>query len=379
MTGKKQNTGILIAVITLVVALAVILGTMIAQIIGMVGRVQRAREAIDGLGKITMESLDTINDTQKLLDKLTDSERKWVKNQDTLTQAQKEYKRLEDSIQTAKDALDAVETPITVNSRASINKAREAFDALKADNLTGYVQEEEEILSNFENLWADEYALSQIAAGEELDKQGQYAEAMEAFYDVMDNYPSRKLEASERAAETLENWAQACYDGKDYESTGDRLEEAKRRGLSSDGLSAMEQKLEKKLASIRPTNGKTIKKSIDWGYGEFKVTAGDQDLCYKLENLDNPEKYAVIFVRKNETATIKVKDGRYMMKYTVGDTWYGNEEMFGRTAQYAKINEVVEYETTRSGSWVYYSSQSIDLSEHSIGDPGIPAISGSQW
>lgn len=382
-SNQKEKRGILIAVIALVTAVVLAAGALTVQTSMRIQernrRIESVQAAIDSLGKISMESLQAIDDAEKMLSNLPEQEQEQIENRDTLADARKEYHRLEGKIQAALDALDAVKTPITVDSKDSIDKARAAFDDLKADNLSEYVEEEAEILANFEALWADEYALSQLSSGEELRNQGQYEDAMKAFYDVMDNYPSREAEAKEHAAATIATWAQVCYDAKDYEATHSRLTEAKDRDLGSDALTAIEKKLNKKLDSLRPQNGKTIKKTINWGYGGFKVTAGDQDICYKLENLDNPEKYAIVYVRRNESATIKVKDGRYVMKYTLGDIWFGNEQMFGLNAQYAKISESVEYKTTYSGSWVYYSTQSIDLSKHAIGDWGIPAISRSEW
>lgn len=54
----------------------------------------------------------------------------------------------------------------------------------------------------------------------------------------------------------------------------------------------------------------------------------------------NPDRYTLFFVRANETATISVKEGEYIIKYTTGLTWYGTEEMFGSTASFTQADDV---------------------------------------
>ena len=380
---KNQTKGIRIATVVLqITVILVVIALIVQTIMGFQARsrrIERVQSAIDTLGSISMESGRDIEAAEEMLRALPEKEQDMIANRDVLSEARKEYQRLEALLQTARDAFNAIQTPITVDSKEAIEKARTAFDALAPDHLTEYVKNEEERLTNFEILWEDEYALSLVASGEELYEQGQYGSAMEKFYDVMDNHPSRQTEAREQAVKTMEVWAKACYDEKDYKSALNRLKEAEDRALTSDALTQLRASLDRTLAGLRPANGSAIQRTIAWGHGEFEVTAGDQDLCFKLVSKEDSQKCAVVFVRKNETAKINVADGSYVFKYTQGDNWFGNDKMFGSDAKYAIVNDDVEYSTTYSGSWVYYSTMSFDASKHTIGEYGIPEIPIAEW
>lgn len=344
-------------------------------------RIQSVEDAIGALGAISPDSLPAIEAAEAKLDSLTQEERDRVANLTVLSDARKEYQRLDEKLRAVDAALNVVKIPITVEDKNAIERARAAFDALEEDNLSGYRAEEKKTLSGYEKEWTKAYANSLLDTGKALCEQGKYQDALATYYDAMDNYYFVSAKAKEGAITTLESWLLECYEAKDYEAMYDLLQESKQRGFaySSDSLMKIAEKLNKKLDALRPRNGKVLKKNINWGYCEFEVTAGSQDVCFKLESRDDPETYAIVYVRESETASIKVKDGSYIMKYTQGDAWFGDEKMFGKDAQFGKVDEVVSFKTTRNGSWVRYSKKYIVLSDHSIGEIGIPAISRSEW
>lgn len=344
-------------------------------------RIHSVEDAINSLGTISPDSLPLIEAAEAKLNSLPQEEQNSVSNLAVLSDAREEYQHLDGKLQAADAALNAIRSPITVEDKSAIEKARKAFDALKADDLSHYRREEERTLVKFEEQWTRAYANSLIDNGNTLREKGKYQEALDVFYETMDNYQVVSFAAKKGAVTTLESWLQECYNAGDYETVYNQLQESQKRGLdqTSDTLTTLGQKLDKALKSKRPLNGKVLDKNLNWGYCEFTVTAGNQDVCYKLESVLELNKYVIVYVRKNETATIKVEDGSYFLKYTLGDAWFGNEAMFGKDAKCGKIDGIVSFNTTRMGSWVYYSEKTISLFGHNIGDTGISIISRSDW
>lgn len=169
------------------------------------------------------------------------------------------------------------------------------------------------------------------------DSRGEYEKAVEMFYDVMEEYPSRKADAAKGAVKTLETWLTQCYDEKDYETPLVQIQKAEQMGVRSDTLTELNDTVEKKIAPYRPANGKKIRNNISWGYGKMAVTAGDRDVLLKVENRENPDKYLTVYIRKNETVNLNLEDGRYRMKYMTGIAWIGSNQMFGKAAEYYEV------------------------------------------
>ena len=105
---------------------------------------------------------------------------------------------------------------------------------------------------------------------------------------------------------------------------------------------------------MRPANGKMFAVRMEQGYCKMVITAKGSDLCIKLTSTSDPEKYTIYYIREGETFAMHVKDGKYNLKYGYGDTWYGQEEMFGSGGHYYQLNSVFELDTLYLGGWVQY-------------------------
>ena len=106
------------------------------------------------------------------------------------------------------------------------------------------------------------------------------------------------------------------------------------------------------MAEMQYNSGKleecmNLLETISTTYNETEESAA---LLEKLENLTDPSKCVMFYVRKGEQATVKVRDGAYIAKYTTGKYWFGQEGMFGENASFVKADDIMEFTTTQSGS-----------------------------
>lgn len=64
----------------------------------------------------------------------------------------------------------------------------------------------------------------------------------------------------------------------------------------------------------------------------------------KIVNAYNEKEEVVsYFIRGGETLDVNLPIGSYVVKYAYGDTWYGEEHLFGENTGYSKADEVLEF------------------------------------
>ena len=167
--------------------------------------------------------------------------------------------------------------------------------------------------------------------------------------------------ARDGACTALTGMAEMQYNSGKLEECMNLLETISTTYNETEESAALLEKLENQLESQRPKSGETFKNSTGWGHNEFTVAASDQDSYVKLENLTDPSKCVMFYVRKGEQATVKVRDGAYIAKYTTGKYWFGQEGMFGENASFVKADDIMEFTTPQSGSTTSYSIIEITL------------------
>ena len=86
-----------------------------------------------------------------------------------------------------------------------------------------------------------------------------------------------------------------------------------------------------------------------------------------------------MYIAANDTATVHVKAGNYSVKYATGAKWYGEEELFGEQTVYTKADTTAKFETTYSGSYVYYNQITYTLYEVAEGNMSTTEISGEDF
>jgi hypothetical protein len=398
------------------------------------GAVSEAEEAIAALGDITPDSGEAVGQIQLMLEELSGKQRRKVENLQEFMEKKSTYERMCELLNEADRTIAAIGT-VTPDSGEKIAEARDAYDALQADNLTGYVEDVYPILEQAEKtysvmtelLTAAREAMKNLgnkvnlgsrsaltAAREAVDNAvdqqlGQYLEqeiktleAMEAEFrqleathlyemaissfssgsynkgneyltNLKSNYPdhekSKVIEGE--AVGLLLGVAETAVKNKEYKTADDILKFCNLNYSSScsgnESYQKLRTNLDKTLGNLRPYNGKTLHNSIGGGWGKLKITAGpDRDALVRVQTVGDPEKYMLFYVRKGETAQVSVKDGSYYVKYCTGSVWYGDKEAFGVKLEDYKILknglfDFINFETTYSGNYVYYSVFSAEV------------------
>lgn len=95
---------------------------------------------------------------------------------------------------------------------------------------------------------------------------------------------------------------------------------------------------------LSPPNSGTARKNVtaeSVAPFEIKTSAGSNYLI-KLENISGV-RVMDIFVRGGDTIEVLVPLGSYILKYAVGDTWYGYEHYFGPDTNYNKANSMLHF------------------------------------
>ena len=108
--------------------------------------------------------------------------------------------------------------------------------------------------------------------------------------------------------------------------------------------------LQVSLKKNEPVTGAVFVGSAKGNYAQIVVKAGDTPALIKLENLDNPDKLLVFYVRAKDTATVRISEGSYSMKIATGERWFSEVELFGEQTRYSKAEGSFDFEVEREGN-----------------------------
>ena len=117
------------------------------------------------------------------------------------------------------------------------------------------------------------------------------------------------------------------------------------------------------LSKKTPKNGAIIERTYNAGRNTFTVTAGDYDTLVKLQLIDEPDKYVLVYVKANQKVKVNLQNGTYRIMYTCGPVWYGNEDMFGDDATFVKLSSTMSLRGYTSGRYIYYHSVTCTLKD----------------
>lgn len=325
--------------------------------------VTKTEKAIAAIGTVTLESEDLIEAAEALYDGLKESQQEKVENAVILTEARTEFDTLKKALDDAIEAIDAIGT-VTMESGDQIKAARAAYDKLKTMGLTSRAEHRLPILTQAEEDYEALYVQILYASAQEQQAAGSHQEALDAYRAIWETYPDAECvpDCKTRAMDCTAALALSEIKAGNLETAMKLLTDVETLCDHTEGYTKANAALEQKLKQLRPTNGRTFKNTLDWGWGEFTVTAdSDRDAYVKLVSIVDPSKYVTFYVHAGQSATVKVKDGSYIVKYTTGENWFGPEAMFGENAAFTKADDTFTFNTTISGSYVHYSNISITL------------------
>lgn len=321
------------------------------------GKVSETEKAINRIGEVNMESGQQIAHAEELYNALPAEKRAKVDNASILRSARQKYDDLCGLVEDAIRAIDAI-GQVTADSGPRIQAAKIACASAEEAGLGSYIKNKF-TLSNAE----DSYGAALLQRAQELLDGKDYQQAYELFGKLLQEYPGSIVASAAEGgqAEALTCIAEQMFNSGDLEGTASALDTLNEHFGSTERTRVLTEKLEKRLSSQRPSTGRKFKDGVGWGYGQFTVSAGSVDACVKLENIADPAKYTLFYVRAGEQATIKVEDGTYRVKYACGKYWFSQDRMFGEKTAFTMAEDTMDFTTTREGSYIYYSDVSITL------------------
>lgn len=319
-------------------------------------------DAIDAIGKVTMESKDAIAHAGELYEALSRDARNLVGNYKKLTDAQKELARLEEAVEKASAAIDAIGT-VTLESGDKIREARKAYDDLSKDNLQKYLADKLPTLTKAEDEFKQLHSQDLFDTGMAYHEEKKYEEAIACFDTIIADYADTDLldDARKAKADSQTELANQAYKKKDYYTALKTLDSVDAEYQQLDNHKSLRDKVMTALEKARPKNGTKLAGSVGSGRCYFKATAGNQDVVIKIQNVNKTSKYTMIYLRAGKSKTIKVSDGTYSVKYATGSQWFDKTHLFGDDTE-CRDAGTVALETTYKGNKVYYYSVTLDLS-----------------
>lgn len=319
------------------------------------GKVDKVEEAIDAIGTVTLDDAEAIAYAEELYYALSASEQGEVSNAAVLLSARKEFDRLTAAVQYCVDAINAI-GEVTLDSGDAIETARNAWEALRADDIADYASDAYPILDKAEDTY-DElqaqvlYAQAKLLYTEavELKIDEKYEEAWNLLDTIVILFPDAPTTTLARidAADCLMILADKYYKSEQYHAAYKAVTRCEEYGVTNDTYKNMHELLFQRLAQIRPSNGRIFRSRSDHGLVRFRVIAEGKDVCLKLTLTNNPESYLLFYVRAGEEFTVHMDEGEYILEYTYGDYWFSEEDMFGVTGHYRQIQGVAEGDVTK--------------------------------
>lgn len=326
-----------------------------------VQRVQNVEAAIMQIGKVSLDSLQEIEYAETLLEALPEEDRVRVSNVDVLTESRAQYDKVKNLADETADAINSLPETVTLEDGERIKAARKLYKTLKSQKAEKSVSGIYKKLTYAEEQYKRCQGEALLEEGRQLYEQGEYLKAAKTCDSVIKSYPELKQKAKSIAADSLSAAAQAKYSDGDLAGTVSLIDQMRGKYSLTDAAREMEEQIQQKLNKSRPRNGHVVKNKIPKSHCELVLSAGDQDVYVKVENAGNPEKYALVYVRADQSKTLKMVAGNYRIKVTSGKYWFGEEEMFGPDAKYKQMEENVVLETSCPGVTIYYSHVTLYL------------------
>lgn len=314
------------------------------------GKVSEVEEAIDAIGTVTLDDAAAIEYAEGLYYNLSASEQGKVANSATLLAARKEFDRLVAAVEYCISCIEAI-GEVTLDSGEVIRTARDAYEALRVDDIADYASDYYPVLKLAEDTY-DElqaqvlYVQAMLVYDEAINLKldAKYEEAWKLLDAIVLYYPETPTAARARvdAADCLMILADKYYKAENFHATYKALVHCEQYYGTNEAYKTIHENLFNRLAQIRPTNGRIFRSRSDNGLVRFRVVAEGKDVCLKLTETNNPESYLLFYVRAGEEFTVHMSEGEYFLEYTYGDYWFGEEDMFGCTGTFMQIQGVAD-------------------------------------
>ena len=309
-----------------------------------------AETAINAIGTVNLGSLEIIEYAESLVNAINVPERVKITNKNTLDRARTEYNRLDGLAKEAEAAAAAIGT-VTLNSGEAIEKAKAAYALIADYDVIGRLDTTKAILDTAESKLAslEKEAEDLLAKAQGLYDSKRYSEVAPLIAPVIEEYDALGIatEYGTLAVKALCAYSQEEYNRQNYMNAVNLLMEATSyEYYCESGVYAQISKLISDYSvgmnKSVPKHGKILYRTQDAGANYIKVFAGPANTVVKVERLDDPSKYVLVFLEANKSEIIYLLNGNYKLKYTTGPLWIDEQHLFGDFATFVEMDGVAE-------------------------------------
>lgn len=111
-----------------------------------------------------------------------------------------------------------------------------------------------------------------------------------------------------------------------------------------------------------PSNGEVLQ-GDSYGDGIIKVTAPRNQHCVVKVYSADKKAQSAFFVKSGSTASVNVPEGSYFVHFALGESWAGNQSLFGDGTIYGADNSP---HAIRSGEGMEYSLKTVSNGNFSM-------------
>lgn len=327
--------------------------------------------AIDNIGEVTLSSSEAIQNAKSLYDALDDSVKANVTNYEILEAAEKEYKRQAGLISDAINAVNNIGT-VTAYSGDIINAAYDALTAAYDYDVEGGL---EPMLETYRAAY-DEYnrIIDEIIANAEdtinkandLIDSEEYGEAGRLFAELAEAMPDEYVqsECARLAANALLLEARTQLQQGNVEHALEMINFGEKYVTEDeliDRIATYRAMFEALETAVVPENGEFLNHAIKAGRNTFEVSSPYGDALLKIESVEDPAVYDLVYIKAGEKAKFNIVNGEYKVKYTAGPVWYGEEYMFGPDATFYLYEDTIKPAGYTSGDYIHWHELSVEL------------------
>ena len=324
---------------------------------------------------------DEIDRIKEAYEAFPDEIRKYVDNYDDFEALADEYDIDMEAVQDAIDAIDDIGT-VDENSMGDIDHAQNLLNMVNPLFT--------ELVDNADEIDAARTECRQaivdkgVEEARSLIQAGKYEDAIDYVSDYKLEHAAESIDTTDLTAVSQEAelyWGWDLYNRNLLGYVQDIIDDLEWTAVNDEIASArdnLQQTLDNYLYSVMPANGTILAATISGGYGELTIYSGDSPMLVKIEGYGDASRYIYVFLRANSSTTFNVPDGYYIVKYATGDRYFGDtaSKAFGSDTSYRQADDVLQFETTQSGNYIYYSVITLTLYYVSDGNMSTHSIDG---
>lgn len=325
--------------------------------------------AIDNIGFVTPESEAKIELAEELYNQLSIEAKEQVGNAKTLTSARDAFDEMQKDIDAVINLIGAI-GDVELMKGSMIKLARSNYNKLSSF--------EQEYVDNYDALVAAEEAYDALARQDAYDtflaefESEKATDALETAKEFLNSEygPDFADQVNELCCGAYVKIAKYNYSNGYYQTALYYIDQCKELYTETETVSqiyAVEESVWQTLADIEPENGEIVADTLGSGYHKFVLdnTKAKNNVLVKLVLASDESKYKCFYVRAGEEAETNIPDGDYTLRMLEGETWFGDNSMFGQKMWCTEYAQSRSFRATYSEESVGFKIWTVATAEES--------------